>query len=30
MQAKIADMYVAMNTAKAYVYTVAKACDAAR
>ncbi|WP_299359472.1 isovaleryl-CoA dehydrogenase [uncultured Paracoccus sp.] len=27
MQAKIADMYVAMNTAKAYVYEVAKACD---
>ena len=28
MQGKIADMYVAMNTAKAYVYEVAKACDA--
>ncbi len=27
MQAKLADMYVAMNTAKAYVYAVAKACD---
>ncbi|MGR3541322.1 MAG: acyl-CoA dehydrogenase family protein, partial [Hasllibacter sp.] len=27
MQAKIADMYVAMNTARAYVYEVAKACD---
>ena len=30
MQGKIADMYVAMNTAKAYVYEVAKACDAGR
>ena len=30
MQAKIADMYVAMNTAKAYVYEVAKACDAGK
>ncbi|SDE68671.1 isovaleryl-CoA dehydrogenase [Paracoccus isoporae] len=30
MQAKIADMYVAMNTAKAYVYEVAKSCDAGR
>ena len=27
MQGKIADMYVRMNTAKAYVYAVAKACD---
>jgi isovaleryl-CoA dehydrogenase len=27
MQAKLADMYVAMNAAKAYVYAVAKACD---
>jgi len=27
MQAKLADMYVAFNTAKAYVYAVAKACD---
>ena len=27
MQGKIADMYVTMNSAKAYVYTVAKACD---
>ncbi|MBY6137833.1 isovaleryl-CoA dehydrogenase [Leisingera daeponensis] len=27
MQAKIADMYTAMNTARAYVYEVAKACD---
>ena len=28
MQGKIADMYVAANSARAYVYTVAKACDA--
>ena len=27
MQAKIADMYAAMNSARAYVYEVAKACD---
>ncbi|SDI26981.1 isovaleryl-CoA dehydrogenase [Aliiruegeria lutimaris] len=27
MQAKIADMYTALNTARAYVYEVAKACD---
>jgi isovaleryl-CoA dehydrogenase len=27
MQAKIADMYVVMNAAKAYVYAVARACD---
>jgi isovaleryl-CoA dehydrogenase len=27
MQAKLADMYVIMNAAKSYVYTVAKACD---
>jgi isovaleryl-CoA dehydrogenase len=27
MQGKIADMYVAMNTARAYVYAVAAACD---
>ncbi len=27
MQGKIADMYTVMNAAKAYVYTVAKACD---
>ena len=27
MQGKIADMYTTMNAAKAYVYTVAKACD---
>ncbi len=28
MQAKIADMYVALNSARAYVYSVARACDA--
>jgi len=27
MQGKLADMYVIMNAAKSYVYTVAKACD---
>ncbi|WP_068115076.1 isovaleryl-CoA dehydrogenase [Tropicimonas marinistellae] len=27
MQAKIADMYTALNTARAYVYEVAKSCD---
>src|SRR6187455_3021395 len=30
MQGKLADMYVAMNAAKAYVYSVARACDAGR
>ncbi|HUE80099.1 MAG TPA: acyl-CoA dehydrogenase family protein [Sphingomicrobium sp.] len=30
MQAKVADMYVALNSARAYVYQVAKACDAGR
>ena len=30
MQGKIADMYVALNTARAYVYEVAKACDAGK
>ena len=30
IQAKIADMYVALNSARAYVYQVAKACDAGR
>jgi isovaleryl-CoA dehydrogenase len=30
MQGKLADMYVAMNAAKAYVYTVARACDDGR
>ena len=28
MQAKVADMVVALNSARAYVYAVAKACDA--
>ncbi len=28
MQAKVADMYVALQSARAYVYKVAKACDA--
>jgi isovaleryl-CoA dehydrogenase len=28
MQAKVADMYVALNSARAYVYAVCKACDA--
>ena len=28
MQAKVADMYVALNSSRAYVYAVAKACDA--
>ncbi len=30
MQAKIADMYVTMNAAKAYVYAAARACDEGR
>jgi isovaleryl-CoA dehydrogenase len=30
MQAKLADMYVAANAAKAYVYAVARACDDGR
>ena len=30
MQAKIADMYVALNSSRAYVYAVAKACDAGK
>ena len=30
MQGKIADMYVALNSARAYVYAVAKACDASQ
>ena len=30
MQAKIADMYIALNSARAYVYAVARACDAGR
>lgn len=28
MQAKVADIYVALNSARAYVYTVARNCDA--
>src|SRR5690606_26390589 len=30
IQAKLADMYTQMNAARAYVYTVAKACDKGR
>ena len=30
MQGKLADMYVALSTSRAYVYAVAKACDAGR
>jgi isovaleryl-CoA dehydrogenase len=30
MQAKLADMYTTMNAARAYVYTVARACDRGR
>jgi len=30
MQAKVADMYVALNSARAYVYAVARACDRGR
>ena len=30
MQAKIADMYVSLNTSRAYVYAVARNCDAGR
>jgi isovaleryl-CoA dehydrogenase len=30
IQAKLADMYVSMNAAKSYVYTVARACDEGR
>ena len=30
VQAKLADMYVTMNSAKSYLYTVAKACDEGR
>ena len=30
MQAKVADMYVALNSSRAYVYQVAKACDSGR
>ena len=30
MQGKLADMYVALNSARAYVYAVARACDAGK
>ena len=30
IQAKVADMYVALNSARAYIYAVARACDAGR
>jgi isovaleryl-CoA dehydrogenase len=30
MQAKVADMYLALNSARAYVYAVARACDAGK
>jgi isovaleryl-CoA dehydrogenase len=30
MQAKLADMYTALNAARAYVYAVARACDRGR
>ncbi len=30
MQAKVADMYVALNSARAYIYEVARACDTGR
>ncbi|MET4664541.1 isovaleryl-CoA dehydrogenase [Sphingomonas sp. PvP056] len=30
MQGKIADMYVALNSARAYVYSVARSCDAGK
>ena len=30
VQGKLADMFVAMNASRAYVYTVARACDAGR
>ena len=30
MQAKIADMYATMNSSRAYVYAVARACDLGR
>jgi isovaleryl-CoA dehydrogenase len=30
MQAKVADMYVALNSSRAYVYSVARACDTGR
>ena len=30
IQAKVADMYVALNSSRAYIYAVAKSCDAGR
>ena len=30
MQGKLADMYTTLNAARAYVYAVAKSCDAGR
>jgi len=30
MQAKVADMYIALNSARAYAYQVAKACDSGK
>src|SRR3569833_3960701 len=30
IQAKVADMYLALNSARAYVYAVARACDAGK
>ena len=30
MQGKVADMYVALNSARAYVYQVARSCDAGK
>ena len=30
IQAKVADMYVALNSCRAYIYAVAKSCDAGR
>ncbi len=30
MQAKVADMYIALNSARSYAYQVAKACDAGK
>ncbi|MBW4330545.1 isovaleryl-CoA dehydrogenase [Stakelama sp. CBK3Z-3] len=30
IQAKVADMYVALNSARAYVYSVARACDSGK
>jgi isovaleryl-CoA dehydrogenase len=30
MQGKVADMYVALSSARAYVYTIARACDAGK